>query len=139
MAEARFFRSGAEFRRWLERNHDSADSVQVGYYKKASGKKGITYQEALDQALCFGWIDGKANSLDGDRYMQRFSPRRKGSNWSTKNIQRVEELEAEGLMAPPGLAAFESRDPSRSGVDYPEALDPALEKRFRKDRAAWRF
>jgi uncharacterized protein YdeI (YjbR/CyaY-like superfamily) len=139
VAEPRFFRSGTELRRWLERNHDRKTELWIGFYKKASGKRGITYEEALDQALCFGWIDGKVNTIDGERYKQRFSPRRPGSNWSSKNLRRVEELKAEGLMAPPGLAAFDNRDPARSGVQLPEALDPALERRFRKDRPAWRF
>lgn len=110
----RYFRSDGEFRKWLERNHDKSDELWIGIYKKASGKKGITYKEAVDAALCFGWIDGLTKSVDDASYMQRFTPRRAKSAWSATNIKRVKELKALGLVHPAGEKAFAKRDPSRS-------------------------
>ena len=136
----RFFRSGKEFRDWLERNQDSKTEVWVGHYKKASGRKGITYREALDEALCFGWIDGKARTIDEHRYMQRYSPRTKTSPWSKINIARVGELKREGRMAPAGLAAFERRSKEPAGYSYEEAergLPPAYRTRFPKEALAF--
>lgn len=139
----RYFRSATEFRRWLEQNHDSADELWIGIYKKASGKKGITYKEAVDAALCFGWIDGLAKSVDEARYMQRFTPRRAKSVWSAVNVKRVEELKKLGLMHPAGEKAFAQRDPSRTGLysfeNRPRSLPPAMERRFRAKRKAWDF
>lgn len=106
----RFFRSSAEFRSWLEKNHAAASELWVGLYKKGSGRKGITYSEAVDEALCFGWIDGLSRSLDESRWMIRFTPRKQKSNWSSTNIKRFGELRAEGRVAPPGLEAFERWD-----------------------------
>jgi uncharacterized protein YdeI (YjbR/CyaY-like superfamily) len=96
-------------RDWLDANHESADEVWVGLYKKGASKSGITMQEALDQALCFGWIDTKGMRIDDERWMVRFVPRRPNSNWSERNIARVQELIAEGHMQEPGLLAFERR------------------------------
>jgi uncharacterized protein YdeI (YjbR/CyaY-like superfamily) len=139
----RFFRSSNEFRKWLETNHDKASEVFVGMYKKASGKKGITYKEAVDQALCFGWIDTTSKGIDDERYMQRFTPRRKGSIWSAVNIKRVGELTEQGLMHPAGLKTFETRDPTKQGLysfENPlQKLPPAQEKRFKANKQAWRF
>jgi uncharacterized protein YdeI (YjbR/CyaY-like superfamily) len=104
-----FFTSPEEMRDWLEANHESADEIWVGLYKKGASKTGITMQEALDQALCFGWIDTKGMRIDDERWMVRFVPRRAKSNWSERNIARVEELSAEGLMHESGRAAFERR------------------------------
>ena len=106
---ATFFPSGAEMRAWLEANHASAGELWVGIYKKGSGKTGITLSEAQDQGLCFGWIDSLARRIDDDRYMIRFTPRRPGSNWAAGNIERVEELRAQGLMHEAGIRAFERR------------------------------
>jgi uncharacterized protein YdeI (YjbR/CyaY-like superfamily) len=103
------FKTPAGLRRWLSRHHARKDELWVGFYKKGTGKKGVTYPEALDQALCFGWIDGLKKGVDAERYTIRFTPRRKGSHWSAFNINRVEELNALGLMALPGLKAFEER------------------------------
>jgi uncharacterized protein YdeI (YjbR/CyaY-like superfamily) len=143
MARPRFFRSPAEFRKWLEKNHDRESELLVGFYKKSSGKRGITYEEALDQALCFGWIDGVRRSVDDERSTIRFTPRRQKSNWSLKNIRRVDELTELGRMAPPGIAAFERRDPSDAGTYSFEQANPRfdqrLERRFRRNRGAWRF
>jgi uncharacterized protein YdeI (YjbR/CyaY-like superfamily) len=104
-----FFASPEEMRDWLEVNHGSADEIWVGLYKKGASKSGITMQGALDQALCFGWIDSKGRRIDDERWMVRFVPRRPKSNWSERNIARVEELIAEGLMHESGRAAFELR------------------------------
>jgi uncharacterized protein YdeI (YjbR/CyaY-like superfamily) len=104
-----FFASPKEMRDWLEANHESADELWVGLYKKGASKTGITMQEALDQALCFGWIDTKGMRIDDERWMVRFVPRRPESNWSERNIARVEELIAEGLMHEAGRAAFQRR------------------------------
>jgi uncharacterized protein YdeI (YjbR/CyaY-like superfamily) len=143
VVKPRFFRTPAEFRAWLEKNHDTATELSVGFYKKASGRKGITYEEALDEALAFGWIDGLTKRVDDERWTIRFSPRRPKSIWSLKNIRRVGELSEQGRMAPPGIAAFERRDPSDAGTYSFEQADPEfgedLERRFRRDRKAWRF
>jgi uncharacterized protein YdeI (YjbR/CyaY-like superfamily) len=141
--EARYFTSGEEFRGWLAENHDKSDELLVGFYKKGSGRPSLTYPEALDEALCFGWIDGVRRRVDGERYTIRFTPRRKGSNWSQVNIKRVEELIGAGRMAPPGVAAFEQRDQSGTAeYSYEQrerGLAPELEARFRADEVAWDF
>ena len=95
----RFFATPRDFRAWLEKHHATATEVLVGYYKKASGKGGMVYPEALEQALCFGWIDGRVNTIDADRYMQRFTPRRPRSYWSAVNIRKANALIASGQMA----------------------------------------
>jgi uncharacterized protein YdeI (YjbR/CyaY-like superfamily) len=138
----RFFRSQKEFRTWLERNHDTATEIWVGYHKKTSTKKGITYREALDEALCFGWIDGKVRTIDEARYMQRYSPRTARSPWSEANIKRVGELKRLGVMAPAGLEAFERRDRKPAGYSYEEAergLKGEYLKTFRANERAWSF
>jgi uncharacterized protein YdeI (YjbR/CyaY-like superfamily) len=139
-----YFSGSAEFRAWLERHHDDADELLLGFYKKGSGASGITWREAVDEALCFGWIDSKANRVDAHRYTIRFTPRRKGSNWSAVNIKRVGELKRLGLMQPTGLAAFKARTKDRSGVysyeqRHKASLTPAHEKRFRANKKAWAF
>jgi uncharacterized protein YdeI (YjbR/CyaY-like superfamily) len=106
---ALFFASGEDMRAWLEEHHATASELWVGIYKQGSGKTGITLEHAVDQALCFGWIDSKGRRLDDERYMVRFTPRRRGSNWSERNIARVEELSSEGLMHKAGLRAFAER------------------------------
>lgn len=139
----RYFRSAAEFRRWLEKNHERAAELWVGFYKKASGRKGITYKEAVDQALCYGWIDGILNRVDDESYTHRFTPRKPTSTWSNVNIKRVAELKKEGLMAPAGLAAFGRRTKENSGVYGHEnpaaAFSAAFAKRFRAQRDAWTY
>jgi uncharacterized protein YdeI (YjbR/CyaY-like superfamily) len=139
----RFFKSQADFRKWLQKHHATADELWVGYYKKESGKGGLSYKQALDEALCVGWIDGVVNRIDADSYMQRWTPRRARSIWSNINIRRATELRDAGLMAPAGLAAFAARDPKRSGVysfeNRPKALDAAREQAFRANRKAWTF
>ena len=110
-----FFDSPAHFRRWLEANHASVDALWIGFWKVKSGRKGLTYEEAVEEALCFGWIDGLVKGWDEHSYMQRFTQRRARSIWSAVNIAKVEALRQAGRMAPPGLAMFEARDPKRAG------------------------
>lgn len=140
---ATFFKTPAHFRRWLEKNHASAPELWIGFYRKASGEGGITYHEALDEALCFGWIDGVRKRLDDDAYVQRFTPRTPRSYWSAVNIKRVEGLIAAGGMHAAGLAAYERRDKAKAEKYSFErrnaALDPALEKEFRANKKAWAF
>jgi uncharacterized protein YdeI (YjbR/CyaY-like superfamily) len=138
-----FFESSTDFRRWLVLHHENASSLQVGFYKKGSGKPTITYQEALDEALCFGWIDGVRRGLDADTYTIRFTPRRPNSFWSLVNIRRATELSALGLMQPPGLRAFEERDEDRSERYSYEpgsrSLNPEYERAFQANQPAWTF
>jgi uncharacterized protein YdeI (YjbR/CyaY-like superfamily) len=109
MSEPVFFESADEIREWFAANHDSAEELWVGLYKKGATKSGIRMQDALDQALCYGWIDTKGMRIDDERWKVRFVPRRPNSNWSERNITRVKELTTDGLMAGPGLRAFERR------------------------------
>lgn len=142
--EPTFFASASEFRRWLRHHHGTATELWGGFYKKGSGRPSITWPESVDEALCVGWIDGLRKSLGADAYMIRFTPRKPGSNWSTVNTKRAEELTEAGRMRPAGLRAFEARDPKKSGVYSfeqrkqaeltPEGLD-----RFKRHAAAWRF
>ena len=137
----RFFATSHDFRAWLEKNHATAAELWVGYYKKGSGKGGMVYPEAVEQALCFGWIDGVVNSIDADRYMQRFTPRRARSYWSAVNIRKAKALIETGQMAAPGLAVFRARSaapPGRYSNENPSvSLDAAMLKRFRPNRKAW--
>jgi uncharacterized protein YdeI (YjbR/CyaY-like superfamily) len=138
------FVSAKAFRGWLEQHHDTASEIWVCYYKKSSGKQSITWPESVDEALCFGWIDSVRKSLDDERYVNRFTPRRKGSVWSAANIRRVDELTEEGRMHPAGLAAFEARREDRSGIYSYErrdeaVFDPVFEQRFRSKERAWAF
>ncbi|CAN5864020.1 YdeI/OmpD-associated family protein [soil metagenome] len=141
--EARFFDTRADFRRWLEANHDTASELWVGCYKKDSGLSGMSYAEAVNEALCFGWIDGKARSLDAVSYAIRYTPRKRGSNWSAINVRRVGELLAEGRMHPAGLRVFEARSAARTGIyayeNSPAELPAELEAQFRRHSAAWAF
>jgi uncharacterized protein YdeI (YjbR/CyaY-like superfamily) len=139
----RFFKDVAAFRAWLEKNHERRAELWVGFYKKHAKKTGVTYREAVDEALCFGWIDGTIRRVDDDRYTHRFTPRKPKSTWSTVNIKRVGELRRAGRMHPAGLAAFQRRTPENSGVyghENPHVmLSAAFEKRLRANRAAWTF
>lgn len=138
-----FFATAPELRAWFEQNHATAQELMIGFWKKGSGRGGISYGAAVDQALCFGWIDGVRRSLDQHAYVNRFSPRRPRSNWSAINIARVEQLRAQGLMHPAGLAAFEQRDERRTQQYSFErdnvAFDAELAALLRKNTAAARF
>ena len=139
----RYFKTPAEFRRWLAAHHATERELLVGFYRKASGKPGIRYKDAVDAALCFGWIDGIKRKVDEARYTHRFTPRKAGSTWSLINANRVKELIAAKRMAKPGLEAWERRDPKKTGIysfeNRPKAFDAALEREFRKQPAAWTF
>jgi uncharacterized protein YdeI (YjbR/CyaY-like superfamily) len=137
-----FFASPAEFRAWLEAHHATETEVMVGFHKKVTGQPTMTWSESVDQALCFGWIDGVRRSLDGDRYVMRFTPRKPRSNWSKINIGKVAALTAQGLMMPAGLRAFEQREDARSGVysfeqERPHELPPEYVARFQENPTAW--
>jgi uncharacterized protein YdeI (YjbR/CyaY-like superfamily) len=140
--EATFFSTPAEFRAWLEKHHETESEVWVGYYKKASGKPSMTWSEAVDEALCFGWIDGKLQRIDDERHRQRFTPRRPQSNWSAINIAKVADLRDEGRMTPAGETAFAARREDRSAVysyerRHEAAFDAEQEATFRGNEAAW--
>jgi len=141
--KSKFFSTAEKFREWLEKNHATATEIDVGFHKKSSGKKSITYPEALDEALCFGWIDGVRRNLNETSYTQRFTPRRPKSIWSLINIKHVERLKKEGRMRPAGLAAYELRDPKRTGIysfeNAPKQLAAEYEKEFRKNKVAWEY
>jgi uncharacterized protein YdeI (YjbR/CyaY-like superfamily) len=142
MTDAVFFETAEALRAWLEQNHAGAGELWVGFHKKASGRPSVTYSEALDEALCFGWIDGVRRAVDGDRYEQRFTPRRPGSKWSAVNVRRVEALTKAGRMRPAGVAAYEAG--KENGTQYANerseaALDPEYEARLRANDAAWAF
>ena len=133
-----FFESPQEFYDWLEEHHESEDEVYVGYWKKATGKPSLSWSEAVDQALCFGWIDGRLNRIDDERHMQRFTPRRKGSNWSKVNVEKVAMLEAEGLMQPAGRKAFEAGRPADYSFEQErsETLPERYDLQLRANRQA---
>ncbi len=144
MEDVVFFAAPAEFRRWLMEHHATAAELWVGFYKRGSGRPSITWPEAVDEALCVGWIDGLRKSIDGESYRNRFTPRKARSTWSAVNIARVAELTAQGRMQPAGLAAFAQRSEDRSGIYSHEqrrdlALSAADEERFRANPAAWAF
>jgi uncharacterized protein YdeI (YjbR/CyaY-like superfamily) len=140
----RFFPNPSAWRKWLEQNHAEADALWVGFHRTATGKPSMTWAESVDEALCFGWIDGIRKSVDDNSYKIRFTPRRAGSNWSLVNIKRVGELTTLGRMRPAGLEAFAARKEKRSGVYAYEqrksaALDAQQEKRLRANKPAWDF
>jgi uncharacterized protein YdeI (YjbR/CyaY-like superfamily) len=141
--EPNFFALPAEFRAWLEEHHEFATELLVGFHKRHTGQPSLTWAESVDQALCFGWIDGVRRTIDADRYTIRFTPRKPGSTWSAVNIARVGELTALGLMRPAGLAAFERRVEARSKIyayeQESQALDAADEAAFRANAPAWAF
>ena len=141
--DVRLFDTPADFRAWLEANHDTADHIWVGYYRKGVPKTAMTYPEAVEEALCMGWIDGQAGSVSDEVWSNRFTPRRKGSNWSAINIGRVAELRKAGRMHPAGIRAFEERDQRRDATySYerpPEDLPAEYLARFEAEATAWGY
>ena len=141
--ETVFFADSAAWRAWLERHHGSEREVWVGFYRKDSGRGGITYAEALDEALCFGWIDGVRKKIDAESYTNRFTPRTARSYWSAVNTRRANELVRQGRMAGPGLAAFQARDKGRTARYSFERDSAAFDAKqlavFRRNRKAWTF
>ena len=141
-ATPHFFRTPADLRAWFEANHDKVDVMWVGYYKKATKLPSVTVPESVDLALCYGWIDGLKRSVDDKAYKIRFTPRRKRSRWSARNLARMELLLAQGVVAEPGLAAYRRRDPGKD--EQPGARDavvmPAAYERLIKARpGAWAY
>ena len=137
------FKTQADFRKWLAKNHDSKSELVLRLYKVHALHKGIGYKQALEEALCWGWIDGVVRSLDADSFHQRYSPRKSKSNWSTVNIKKMRELIAAGKAAPPGIAAFERRDKIAlapySFENRNITLAPAFLKRLKANPRAWKF
>jgi uncharacterized protein YdeI (YjbR/CyaY-like superfamily) len=138
-----YFESQADFRAWLEENGESVDELWVGFYKVKSGKTGITYKQAVDEALCSGWIDGIRKSVDDIRYTNRFTPRRVNSNWSQVNLKRFDELLKLGLIQPAGLKIYNKHNPEQSNrysfEQKSHTLDEAYETQFKANAAAWEF
>jgi uncharacterized protein YdeI (YjbR/CyaY-like superfamily) len=144
MSAPRFFATAAAFRAWLDAHHDRETELLVGFHKKGSGKPSMTWPESVDEALCYGWIDGVRRSLGDESYTIRFTPRRPGSIWSNVNTAKVAALLEAGRMMPAGLAAWERRDPKKSGIylferNNPVAFDAEAERRFKRSRRAWTF
>ena len=140
---ATFFPTPQDFRDWLEKNYKSETEIVVGFYKIGSKKKSITWSEAVDQALCFGWIDSVRRSIDEESYSNRFTPRKPTSIWSAINIQKVDDLIKAGLMQPAGLEAFQLRKEDKSRVYSHETenikLSDEYEKQFKTNKKAWDF
>jgi uncharacterized protein YdeI (YjbR/CyaY-like superfamily) len=141
-SKPRFFATQAAFREWLEKNHERESELLVGFHKKASGKPSITWAEAVEEALCFGWIDGVRRSIDDESYVNRFTPRRPGSTWSAVNIARAKTLIAAGKMTPAGARAFETGADERSAKSsyqqrHGSSLTEAQKREFRESRSAW--
>ncbi|HEY0350367.1 MAG TPA: YdeI/OmpD-associated family protein [Pyrinomonadaceae bacterium] len=139
----RFFKTPSAFRKWLAANHAKSKELWVGFYKKGSGKPSITWPESVDEALCFGWIDGIRKRLDQDSYVIRFTPRKTSSVWSSVNIRNVERLIKEKRMQPDGLQAFAARKEYRSGIYSYEQRSPDLVEpyagKLKRNKAAWKF
>jgi uncharacterized protein YdeI (YjbR/CyaY-like superfamily) len=142
---ATYFRSAEEWRAWLEKHHAKETELLLGFYKAASpnAKDGLSRKDAVDEALCFGWIDGRVTGAGDERYTIRFTPRRKGSIWSAVNLRRIEELITMKRVAPSGLATYRNRDPKKektySFENAPRELDAAQTKKLRANKKAWLF
>jgi uncharacterized protein YdeI (YjbR/CyaY-like superfamily) len=140
-ATPRSFRTPAAFRAWLAKHHASKTELWLRLFKKHAASRGVTYPQALDEALCYGWIDGVVAALDDVSYAQRFTPRQPKSIWSNVNVAKVEALIAAGRMTPAGMAAYAARDPARTGIYSFEkeaaTLTPPYRKQFRAASAAW--
>jgi len=138
-----FFAKPSDFRKWLAKNHKTKTELLVGFYKVGSGKPSITWPESVDEALCFGWIDGVRKSIDEHSYTIRFTPRKATSIWSAINIRKMEELTQKGLMQEAGLEIFKKRKEHKSKIYSHEnelkELSPAYEKKFKSNKKAWNF
>jgi uncharacterized protein YdeI (YjbR/CyaY-like superfamily) len=139
-----FFASPEEWRAWLEEHHATETEVWMGLWKKHTGRPTVAWSDAVDQALCFGWIDTLVRRIDDERHMQRFVPRKPGSNWSKINVEKIARLTEAGLMRPAGIAAWEARREDRTGVysferDEAPVFDGDQEARFRADAPAWEW
>ncbi|NOU46822.1 MAG: bacteriocin-protection protein [Bacteroidales bacterium] len=138
-----FFSTQEDFRAWLQQNHETAQELWVGYYKVGSNKASITYSQSVDEAICFGWIDGIRKSIDKDSYCNRFTPRRKKSIWSAINIAKVEKLLKQGLMHDSGIECYNKRTDDKSRAysyeNIPSKLPDELEIKLRANEKAWLF
>ncbi len=138
-----FFSKQSDFRKWLEKNYKTKTELVVGFYKVNSGKSSITWPQSVDEALCFGWIDGIRRSIDEQRYSIRFTPRKSTSIWSAINIKKIEELTKKGLMKPEGLESFKKRTENKSKIYSYEKeavpLSAEFEKKFKTNKKAWLF
>jgi uncharacterized protein YdeI (YjbR/CyaY-like superfamily) len=139
-----YFRSASKWRAWLQRHHADSDEVLVGFHRRGTGKPSLTWSESVDEALCFGWIDGVRRRVDAERYTIRFTPRKPTSTWSAVNVARMRALEDAGRMTAPGRAAFDRRREDRTAIySYEQrhlaSFDPAAERRFRTNRKAWTY
>jgi uncharacterized protein YdeI (YjbR/CyaY-like superfamily) len=138
-----YFKTQAELRKWFEKNYLSEKEVFIAYYKKSSGKQSIVWAQAVEEALCFGWIDGVAAKIDEESYCNRFTPRRPKSNWSNVNIKRIQELMEAGLVLEAGKKTFETRDlrrqQSASFEQEKVEFTPAYLKKFKANKNAWKF
>jgi uncharacterized protein YdeI (YjbR/CyaY-like superfamily) len=143
ISEIHFFASPRDFGRWLGKNHATAEECWVGFHKRKTGTPSLTWPESVDEALCYGWIDGIRKSVDGDRYTIRFTPRKPRSTWSAINVKRVAVLTDEGRMRSAGLTAFNARDEKRTAIYAYEqrqaGLSAAYEKAFKQHPDAWKF
>lgn len=141
--EPTFFATQNDFRKWLKKNHTKGTELLVGFYKVSSGKPSITWPQSVDEALCFGWIDGVRKNVDEESYCIRFTPRKPGSIWSAINIRKIEELTAQGLMQPAGLEAYSKRKESKSKIysyeKEPVVLSKQYEKIFKTNKKGWKF
>src|SRR5688572_16842050 len=138
-----FFSQQSEFRKWLEKYHDKETELLVGFYKVGSGKPSMTWSQSVDEALCFGWIDGVRKSIDDESYFIRFTPRKSTSIWSAVNIAKIKELTSKELMHKSGLDAFSKRKESKSRIYSFEksgvAFSPGFEKLFKANKKAWKY
>lgn len=138
-----FFTSQLDFRKWLEKNYRKENELFVGFYKVGTGKPSLTWSESVDQALCFGWIDGIRNSIDSESYCIRFTPRKPSSNWSAINIKKVEVLTGQGLMKPEGIRAFQQKKENKSKIysyeNAPIELPASYKKKFMQNKKAWKY
>lgn len=139
-----FFASPAQLRAWLQKHHATAKELEVGFYKKHTGRPSLTWQQLVDEVLCFGWIDGVRHGIDGESFRQRVTPRKPTSNWSLINVNRVKALKKEGRMTPAGLKAFALRKKHKTGVYSFEqgkaaVLPPKMRKALKANAAAWAF
>lgn len=141
--QPKLFPTQTDFRRWLEENHERETELLVGFYKVGSGKPSMTWSQSVDEALCFGWIDGVRRSIDAESYAIRFTPRKPKSVWSAVNIKKVEELTEKGLMKSAGLAAFAKREESKSRIyayeNEQKQFSGEFEKQFKANEKAWNF
>ncbi|MEO6315753.1 MAG: YdeI/OmpD-associated family protein [Chitinophagaceae bacterium] len=139
----RFFSKQSEFRNWLQKNHKKKTELLVGFYKVASGRPSITWSKSVDEALCFGWIDGVRTSIDKERYQIRFTPRKSTSIWSAINIEKINQLTKQGLVQPAGLASFEKRIEGKSKIYSHEkdvvVFNKVFKEKFKANTKAWKY